>query len=212
MIARARRRRDLAALGVAALTLLAGCFGPVERPSADFGWCPDGTSGALDYAFTPTSVPARGQDIVRAVWEFGDGTAAVETQGAVSHRFAEPGSYAVVLTVTDRRGVAGTETKVVPVEFAAFIDPTWTLTLGYPPTVTGVVGNRVGVRLEEVVVRVRFCDADGVRLGDERLTLYDLSPGEHVRFEIETWDFMARVFLATVDVESFVAACVVAGN
>jgi hypothetical protein len=204
----ARGRTCFAVLWVAAgLALLFGCLGPVDRPTADFTWCPDGRSGGLDYTFSSTTVPVLGQDIVRAVWDFGDGTPPVEALGVANHRYEGPGSYAVVLTVTDRRGVSGTVTKRVAVDLAAFVDPTWTLTLGYPPTGSGVVGNRSDVRLDEVVVRARFYDADGVRLGDGRFVVGDLEPGEHARFEIETREFASRVFFAAVDVESFLAAC-----
>ncbi len=207
MSVRVSGRLCVAGLWVVGCALLFACLGPVDRPTADFAWCPDGRSGDLDYTFSSTSVPVTGQDIIRAVWEFGDGTPAVVASGVAFHRYARPGSYAVVLTVTDRRGVSGTVTKRVAVDFAAFVDPTWTLTLGYPPTVSGVVGNRLDVRLDEVVVRARFYDADGVRLGDGRSVVVDLEPGEHARFEIETREFASRVFYAAVDVESFVAAC-----
>jgi hypothetical protein len=195
------------ALWIVGCALLFGCLGPVDRPTVDFTWCADGRSGGLDYTFSSTTVPVLGQDIVRAVWDFGDGTPPVEALGVANHRYEGAGSYAVVLTVTDRRGVAGTATKWMVADLAAFVDPTWTLTLGYPPTVSGVVGNRSDVRLDQVVVRARFYDADGVRLGDGRSVIDDLEPGEHARFEIETREFAPRVFYASVDVESFVAAC-----
>ncbi len=189
-----------------------GCSGPIDRPKADFASCPRGAEGDLDYAFTAIAQDVGAHGVARAVWEFGDGTEPVEGTGPVLHRFLAPGLYAVTLTVTDRRGVSGTETQWVDVEFAAFIDPTWTLTLGYPPTVSGVVGNRSSVRLDEVIVRARFYDAGGVRLGDERMAILDLEPAERARFEIETREFASRVFYASVEIESFVCACDVVGG
>jgi len=201
------RRGALAVLCVALLGLLGGCEPSAVRPTAEFTWCPDGREGALDYVFVSTSTTVPGHEIVQAVWEFGDGTPAAETGGVAAHRFLEAGSYSVVLTITDRRGVAGTTTKVVIAEPAAFVDPTWRLTLGYPPMVSGVVGNRSGVRLDAVTVRAKFYDFDGVRLSDGTFDVYDLEPGERARFDIEAREFLSRIFYATVEIESFQAAC-----
>jgi len=201
------RRGALAFFCVALLGLLVGCEPSAVRPAAEFTWCPDGREGALDYVFVSTSTAVPGHEIVQAVWEFGDGTPAAETGGVAAHRFLEAGSYSVVLTVTDRRGVAGTTTKALIAEPSAFVDPTWRLTLGYPPAVTGVVGNRSGVRLNAVTVRAKFYDFGGVRLSDGTFDVYDLEPGERARFEIDAPEFLSRVFYATVEIESFQAAC-----
>jgi hypothetical protein len=201
------RRGALALVCVALLGLLVGCEPSAVRPAADFTRCPDGREGALDYVFVSTSTTVPGNEIVQAVWEFDDGTPPAETGGVAFHRFLEAGSYSVVLTVTDRRGVAGTTTKALIAELAAFVDPTWRLTLGYPPTVSGVVGNRSGVRLDAVTVRAKFYDFDGVRLSDGTFDVSDLEPGERARFEIDATEFLSRVFYATVEIESFQAAC-----
>jgi PKD repeat protein len=201
------RRGALAALCVGFLGLLVGCEPSAVRPTADFAWCQDGRKGALDYLFVSTSTTVPGHEIVQAVWEFGDGTPRAETSGVAAHRFLEAGSYSVVLTVTDRRGVAGTTTKTLIAEPAAFVDPTWRLSLGYPPAVTGVVGNRSGVRLDVVTVRAKFYDPDGVRLSDGEVGVFDLEPGERARFEVDATEFLSRVFYATVEIESFQAAC-----
>jgi PKD repeat protein len=187
--------------------LLSGCFGPIERPIADFVWCPDGGEGRLDYWFTSTSMTVAGAAIDRFVWEFDDGPAPVEAFWDVLHRFDEERTHHVTLTVTDTRGISGTITKNVPVELAAFVHSTWLLTLGYPPTVTGIVENRYEERLDEVVVRAKFYDADGVRLTDGRFTVADLDPGEQAAFEVEAEVFKPRIFYATVEIESFTAEC-----
>lgn len=206
-----RRGAILVVLAVAALGLV-GCFGPVDRPAADFVWCPDGRQGKLEYSFASTSALVDGQPIVRAVWDFGDGTPQQEGAGPLGHLFAEPGAYPVALTVTDRRGVSGTVTRSVDVELAAFVDPTWQLTLGSPPIVSGTIGNRAAMALREVILRVRFYDPGGVRLGDERLAIRDLEPRERARFNIAAGAFESRVFYASVDIESFVAACAMGGR
>lgn len=184
-----------------------GCFGPIERPTADFVWCPDGDVGRLHYWFTSTSTTVPGATIERMVWEFEDGSPPLDAFGDVVHLFPEDGRYRVTLTVTDSRGISGTTTRDVDVALAAFIHSTWTLTLGYPPTVSGIVENRYVERLEQVVVRAKFYDADGVRLTDGRFEVTDLDPGEQAAFEIHAEIFRPRIFHATVEVESFEAEC-----
>ena len=204
--------RRLWAASAAIIVLAAGllatsCLGPIERPVADFAWCPDGTEGRLEYWFVSTSTTVSGAMIDRLVWTFDDGTPPIDARGDVVHRFEEERLHRVTLTVTDSRGVSGTTTKNVPVAMSAFIHPTWQLTLGYPPTVSGVVSNRFCERLRRVVVRAKFYDTEGVRLTDGRFEVIDLDPGEQAAFEIRADRFTTRIFHATVDVESFVADC-----
>ena len=189
------------------LLCLAACFGPIERPIADFAWCPDGTQGRLDYWFTSTSTTVPRASIDRLLWEFDDGSLPVESFWDVVHRFDEERAHRVTLTVTDTRGVSGTITKDVPVAMAAFVHSTWQLTLGYPPTVSGIVENRFTERLDEVVIRAKFYDTDGVRLTDGRAEIGDLDPGEQAAFQVRAEEFMTRIFHATVEVESFAAEC-----
>lgn len=204
----AKRAGAIAAmLALAGSLLLGGCLGPVERPVADFVWCPEGTQGRLDYWFTSTSTTVPGASIEDLVWEFDDGSPADDSSWDVVHRFPEERVYRVTLTVTDSRAVSGTVTRDVPVAMAAFIQPSWQLTLGYPPTVSGVVGNRSLHRLDRVVVRAKFYDGDGIRLTDGRFELSDLDPGEQAAFEVRAAEFTTRIFHATVDVESFAAEC-----
>jgi hypothetical protein len=190
-----------------AVALLTGCFGPIERPVADFSWCPDGSEGRLDYWFTSLSTTVPGSRIERLEWDFGDGSPPIESLYDGTHRFDEAGLYLVTLTVVDSRGVAGTVTKQVPIELAAYIHPSWQLTLGFPPTVSGIVENRFDERLTYVVVRARFYDADGVRLTDGRFEIMDLDPGEKAAFAVRAEEFTTRIFHATVDIDWFSADC-----
>jgi len=199
------RTTGVLALAVGAI-LMASCFGPIERPVADFTWCPDGSEGRLDYWFSSVSSTVPGHWIERFEWDFGDGTP-VEARYDGTHRFDEEGRYAVTLTVVDSRGVAGTITKQVPIALAVFIRPTWQLTLGFPPTVSGIVENVFSERLDTVVVRAKFYDADGIRLTDGRFEIIDLDPGEKAAFEVHAEEFSTRIFHATVDIEWFSADC-----
>jgi PKD repeat protein len=193
-----------AVLGV---SLLPACLGPMERPVADFTWCPDGSEGRLDYAFVSTSTTVPGHSIVQLVWDFGDGSAPTEVYWEALHRFGAEGVYHINLTVTDSRGVSGTATKEVPVVLAAFVHPTWDLTLGWPVRVRGVVENRYEERLDAVVIRAKFYDADGIRLTEGRAEIGDLDPVEKAAFEVTATEFSSRIFYATVEVESFLAEC-----
>jgi len=191
----------------ASILIVGGCFGPVERPTADFAWCPDGVDGRLDYWFTSTSSTVPGAYIERLTWEFDDGTSPVESFWDTIHRFDEERVHRVTLTVTDSRGVSAYTTQDVPVALAAFVHSTWNLTLGFPPTVTGIVENRFTERLDEVTVRAKFYDTNGVRLTDGLFVVRDLDPGEKAAFEIRADEFLSHIFHATVDIESFAAEC-----
>ena len=199
------KRLFLLSLGLLALALV-GCFGPIERPVADFTWCPNGYDGKLDYQFTSTSTTDDGYFIVSMRWEFDDETP-IETVWEALHRFEEEDVYHVTLTVTDSRGISGTITKEVPVAMAAEIYPNWQFTLGWPVRVTGIVANRADVRLDFVVVKAKFYDTNGIRISDGTVTLYDLEPGEKVAFSVDAIDYSAGIFHATVEVDSFVADC-----
>jgi len=202
-----RFSRALEVLIALSLILLSGCFAEIKRPVADFDWCPDGSLGELDYRFTSVSAPS-GSPIVEEVWEFGDGSAPVRTEwGEVWHRFPAEGLYHVTLTVTDRCGISGTVTKEVPVELAAYIHPGWRLNLGFPVKVTGVVENRADFRLLSVIIRAKFYDPDGLRLTAGTVEITDLDPGEKAAFEVEAEEFSARIFYASVKVESFIVDC-----
>lgn len=186
---------------------MTSCLGPLERPAADFTWCPDGSEGRLDYRFSSVSTTVPGHRIERLEWEFDDGAEPIAAISNGYHRFDAEGLYAVTLTAIDSRGVAGTITKQVPIALAAFVHSTWRLTLGYPPTVAGIVENRYTQRLNAVVVRAKFYDADGIRLTDGRFEIIDLDPGEKAAFEVRAEEFNSRIFHATVDIEWFSADC-----
>jgi PKD repeat protein len=205
-------RRSIAAaicgVGIlAGVLVLVGCFGPATRPVADFAWCPDGSSGELEYWFTSTSTTVPNHWIDSLRWEFGDGTPPLETAWEAHHRFDDEKVYRVTLTVRDDRGVSGTATKEVPVAMAAFVHPGWRLTLGWPARVTGVVQNRFDERLDSVVVKAKFYDADGVRLSDGTVEITDLEPGERAEFAITAEEYSTRIFHATVAVDSFSSDC-----
>lgn len=187
--------------------LVGGCFGPVVRPTADFTWCPDGTSGMLDYQFISQSTTVPNHYNTLLYWEFGDGTTAEgDPWKDVIHRFAEEGTYQVTLVVTDDRGVSGTVTKEASVIEAAVIR-SWNLTLGWPVEVTGEVMNRYTEPLHTVTVKAKFYKADGVRLTEGSVEISELEPGERARFTVTAQKYSSEISYATVFVESFATDC-----
>src|SRR4029450_10090003 len=58
-------------------------------------------------------VPRMGAVVISSIWSLGDGTTGAE--GAVTHRFAVPGTYQVLLTVKDSSGAVATASKSVTV-------------------------------------------------------------------------------------------------
>ncbi len=194
-------------LTLAGLLGLAGCFGPVTRPVADFVWCEDGSSGALDVWFTSTSTTVPNHWIESLRWEFDDETPPLEAAWDVRHRFEEERVHRITLTVRDDRGVSGTVTKEVPVSMAVVVQPGWLLTLGWPARVTGIVQSRHDERLDSVVVKAKFYDVDGVRLSDGTVEISDLDPGEKAEFTVDATEYTTRIFHATVEIDSFSTAC-----
>jgi len=189
-----------------ALFALTGCFGPVVRPTADFTWCPDGSEGKLDYTFFDHSTTVPGHYITKLFWDFGDGSDPQQAFWNVSHRFPAEGTYHVTLVVTDDRGVSGTVTKEVLVQYPAVIRE-WHLTLGWPATVTGEVVNRSDRTLDSVVIKAKFYNADNVRLTENTAEIAELEPGEIALFTIKAPEYSTQIFYATVFVDSFTVDC-----
>lgn len=186
--------------------IVSSCFGPVVRPVADFTWCPDGSSGLLDYHFFSHSTTVPGHYITAFKWQFDDVTNADQYSPDVAHRFLKEGTYFVMLVVTDDRGISGTVSKEVPVQPAAFIR-TWNLALGFPVQVTGEVENRYTHTLLTVTLKAKFYDANGLRLTDGTVVINDLEPGERAAFTVKASEYSSRIFYATVSVASFTVDC-----
>ena len=182
------------------------CFGPVVRPTVDFTWCPDGSSGPLGYHFFPHVTTVPGHYISTFDWQFDDGSSGEKYYSDVVHVFPKEGTYFVTLVATDDRGVSGTESKNVHVQPAAFIK-TWNLTLGFPVQVTGEVENRCDYALPTVTIKAKFYDADGLRLTDGTVVINDLESGERAAFTVKASEYSSRIFYATVSVESFTVDC-----
>ncbi len=201
-----RIRHFLTLFVLLALFALTGCFGPVVRPTADFTWCPDGSEGKLDYTFFDHSTTVPGHYITELSWDFGDGAGRQQAFGYVSHRFPAEGTYHVTLVVTDDRGVSGTVTKEVVVQYPAVIRE-WHLALGWPATVTGEVVNRFDRTLDSVVIKAKFYSADNVRLTEGTAEIAELEPGEVALFTIKAPEYSTQIFYAKVFLDSFTVGC-----
>ena len=182
------------------------CFGPVVRPTVDFTWCPDGSSGLLGYHFFSQSTTIPGHYITTFDWQFDDGSRIDDYYRDVVHVFPKEGTYLVTLVATDDRGVSGTVSKEVHVAPAAFIR-TWNLTLGFPVQITGEVENRCDNKLPTVTIKAKFYDADGLRLTDGTVIINALTPGERAAFTVKAQEHSSRIFYATVAIESFTVDC-----
>jgi PKD repeat protein len=93
-------------------------------PEARFASDADGRCvevGALVAFDGGASTPSEGTRIVGYDWDFGDSVAAAGA--AVTHAYAEPGRYAVSLSVTNDAGLVRTTIKTVCVRCAAASDP-----------------------------------------------------------------------------------------
>ncbi|HKW81483.1 MAG TPA: PKD domain-containing protein, partial [Casimicrobiaceae bacterium] len=88
------------------------------------------TAIALDtFSFSSSATVAPGVTVVSYAWNFGDGTTA--SGATATHRYTASGTYPVVLTVTDSRGVKGSAIRSVA---ATVVPPS------RPPTGPVVVG------------------------------------------------------------------------
>jgi PKD repeat protein len=81
-------------------------------PSPNFTWAQTSYSPTLKIQFTDTSVDVEGP-LVAWHWDFGD-TQTADVQNP-EHIYANPGTYSVVLTVTDSGGLQASGTKQVTV-------------------------------------------------------------------------------------------------
>ena len=81
-------------------------------PVADFSWSPERPKPGQLVGFNDESRDEDGK-ITAWEWDFGDGTGSPERNP--EHRYAEPGTYRVVLTVTDDRGATATKSATITV-------------------------------------------------------------------------------------------------
>lgn len=98
-----------------------GGTGCLAVPVAAFTATPNPTGTGTTVTFDDESVPGS-RPIVRWDWSFGDGDSATvvgEDDGTVTHSYAAPGTYEVLLTVEDADGQRSTVTGIVEIVDAA---------------------------------------------------------------------------------------------
>lgn len=202
----AMAKRALAGILLGGVVVLAGCTGSFLPPVASFTACPDGSRNELSVQFSSTSQASGGHGLVFFRWDFGDGTVAEDYYGWAAHRFAEPGTYMVSLTVTDDRGAkASVERPVVVAQVVSLSDVT--LGGGYPLRAVGELANLSQYFLYSVSIKVKFYDRDGVRVGETYVDVQSVDPGERVRFAAEAPRDEGLIASAVAFVQSFAPEC-----
>ena len=92
--------------------LLIVFIGRAQAPLADFSASPLLACVGEQISFTNNSSANGGAPLQEFVWDFGDGN--TSTEEAVVHSYALPGTYTVVLVVTNASGEADPEVNGTP--------------------------------------------------------------------------------------------------
>ncbi|MEI6170851.1 MAG: PKD domain-containing protein [bacterium] len=188
------------------LVFVGGCFGPCLPPIASFTTCPDGSRGDLDVQFSSTSQSADGHGITFFEWDYGDGNQVDDYYGWTSHRYLKPGTYIVLLTITDDRGVKATVEQTVAVDTVVEVRNV-AFSTGYPARAVGELANLSDLFLYSASVKVKFYDQDGVRVAEALIDIQSIDPGERVRFVAEAPNSVGAIASAVAFVQSFAAEC-----
>ena len=199
-------RRVLISALLLGVVLVSGCTGPCLPPIASFTACPDGSRNDFDMQFSSTSQTSDGHGLVFFRWDFGDGTKTDDYYGWVTHRYVEPGTYTVSLTITDDRGVKATAEQLVVVSQVVELSHV-SFTMGYPSRAEGEIANLSSLYLYSASIKVKFYDQDGVRVGETLIDVQSIDPGERVRFVAEAPDGVGPIASAVAFVQSFAAEC-----
>ena len=103
--------------GVLILLLALGGCGQNQNPTAQINVQPTALQAGMEAAFDGSRSTDTDGSIAKYEWDFGDGGKA---QGAaVKHAFAQAGSYAVKLTVTDDKQASNASTRTIAVAAAS---------------------------------------------------------------------------------------------
>jgi PKD repeat protein len=111
--------------------LVCGCVEEKPRLVADFSYFPEQPYVNTSVSFTDTSTADK--KIVSWLWEFGDGETSEDQ--SPTHRYQQPGSYTVKLTVTDEVGTKNSCEKTINVTY-----PPPTASFEYSPKENITVG------------------------------------------------------------------------
>lgn len=84
-------------------------------PRASFTATPDPTYRNLPVTFADTSRDPDGDVVAKRLWDFGDGTPAIDTSAVTSHAYSALGIYPVTLRVEDDRGNPASVTRAIQV-------------------------------------------------------------------------------------------------
>lgn len=180
------------------ISLLLGCVGN-RPPVADFTASPTEGPAPLLVSFLAAAYDPDGE-IVRYVWEFGDGSTQ-ESKALVFHTYRRPGTYQARLIVTDDKGATGIKTKAITVTQPPLQILGWELKkdmlLAF---VEGQARNVSGRTLAYAEVRAHFYNAARERIGEFFDSVTALRPGETWRFKVLYLGHKDDVAFAEVEV------------
>lgn len=131
-------------------------------PSARFTFSPTGPTVGTSVVFNAAaSTASAGRRIIGYNWDLGDGTFVEGV--AVSHRYTVPGTYAVVLAVTDDAGRKGVTSQTITVEDLDAPVAAFTISPTNPTPGTSVVFNAAGstVPFGRTIVSYEWSFGDG---------------------------------------------------
>ena len=118
-----------------------------DEPRASFAYSPSEVKAGEPVGFRDSSNDPDGS-VVAWLWDFGDGSTSTEKNP--SHSYDSPGTYTVVLTVTDDRGMKGSHSETVLV-----------LPANMPPTADFTIFPKTPKAGEEVSFVDKSHDSDG---------------------------------------------------
>ena len=94
---------------------------PHQPPRASFTMTPTSGTSPLQVTFDASASSGVASSLVGYAWVFGDGTTG--SGRTITHTYNSPGTYSILLTVTDADGFTNTATHVVPVSASQNVPP-----------------------------------------------------------------------------------------
>lgn len=140
---------------------------------ADFSVSQDVVELGTSLSFQDNSVPDEGNSITSWLWEFNDSAKSTSTEQSPNFTFAEGGTFAVRLTVTDNNGLKASASKSITI-----IDPAKAINVMWSTPLLGAIENTVSPVLspDESTVYM-YADQSATNAYDVQLKAYQAATG-----------------------------------